>query len=34
VEKDNLKQVQTEQVVIEPGEHFVKGDGLNKDEQY
>jgi hypothetical protein len=28
VKKDNLKQVQTEQAVTDPGEHFVKGDGL------
>ena len=28
VERDNLKQVQTEQVVTDPGEHFVKGEGL------
>ena len=28
VEKVNLRQVQVEQVVKEPREHFVKGDGF------
>jgi hypothetical protein len=28
VKMENLKQVQTEQAVADPGEHFVKGDGL------
>jgi hypothetical protein len=28
VKMENLKQVQTEQAMTDPGEHFVKGDGL------
>jgi hypothetical protein len=28
VEKVNLRQVQVEQVVKDPREHFVKGDGF------
>jgi hypothetical protein len=28
VKKDNLKQVQTEQAMTDPREHYVKGDGL------